>query len=178
MKNLVALGLFLSLTFLTTVKAGAQVIYFGNLEVNQGALTSVDGNLPRAGSNAVLRVFSRELAARVYDESMAYQGGYGAYGTNPHLFVRFIDGENFQERSLAGASVNLRGPSFGWPSDHEDVSLQIPRYADRIEAYLVFERAIPTDCHLAYDMMECSKLTPWEPAYISNYGKNFKIKVH
>lgn len=168
---------FVALTLTGLASAHEQtLIWFGNLELNKGALKSANGDLPRRGESALLRVFKQELAQRVYDGSGAYMGGYGAYGKDVSLFVRFNDQPAWKEIPLKGAVFYNRGPRFEW-DEYQDVVLQIPKDASRIETWLRFSRVVPSDCYLAYDMMECSGFYAYRDAYLSNYGRNFRISV-
>jgi hypothetical protein len=152
-----------------------QLVWFGKLEVQNGALKSATGVDPRAGSTATLRVFKRELSWRVFTAS--YQGGEGIHGYVPHVFIRYNDGDQWREYTLRKPEYFVRGVYFEW-EEFEDVALQIPHDADRIEAWIKYDRVVPGDCYLGYDIWECANLYPSRiPAYISNYGSNFKIPV-
>lgn len=169
--------LILMATFLVSgAKASLPVIYFGNLEINSGALKTADGTLPTRGEQAIIRVFKRELAARVYDSTPSYQGGENAYGLLTHLFLRYKNQGTWEEILLKGAQYNARGPTFIWEPT-EDVSITIPVDADFVEAWIKIDRVVPTGCYLSYDMTECPTLRQWTPAFLSNYGNNFKQSV-
>ncbi len=173
--NLILLSTFAMFLFSNRANAG-DLIWFGIQEVQNGQLKSADGQPPQAGHQISLRVFKKELSNLVYDNSFSYQGGYGAYGHQASLFVRLNGGSQWKEIKLKGADYFMRGPSFYW-DEYEDVKLNLPSDSDRIEVWLQFNRSIPGDCYLAYDMTECPSLWPWQPGYISNKGRNFKIDV-
>jgi hypothetical protein len=148
------------------------LIYFGQLEVLAGKLKSADGTLPKAGGSATLRLFMPELAQFLCrDYCMALY---------PHLFVRTKGTESFIEvGGIPNGDYNMRGPQASWPRDTTDVVIYLPSDADRIEVYMNWGRISwnGVTCYLAYDMMECPDWFGIDGAYLSNYGRNFRIDV-
>lgn len=152
--------------------ANPRVLYFGRLEVMNGALKSADGARPRVGEGVVLRLFLPELASFLCrDYCMAL---------TPHLFVRFRGDQGFREiPNLPRASYVQRGPYASWSQEVADVQLTAPNGSDRIEAYMYFDRISWSgySCYLGYDVNECPDSFPIDGAYLSNYGRNFSISV-
>ncbi len=178
MKKYRIFGLISCLLFSGIANADSSIIYFGNLEVKNGTLKSASGVSPSPGETVLLRVFSEELSALVYDDSLTGQGAYGLYGVQPHLFVRYNSNAEFKEYLLKAAQMINRGPSFLWDSSAEDIQLDIPNQAETIEVFLSWDRVRPTDCYIAYDMTECSTFeNSLSVAYTSNSGRNFKLDV-
>jgi hypothetical protein len=159
-------------------------IYFGGFEVQAGKLKSTDGSLPRAGDQVTLAVDVFGLSTT----AACRPGEMRCASLEPRLYVRFSENETFQEvKGLPAGMINRRGPGTtfiytGWESNQPyPVQLQVPANANRIEAFLVFNRYSfeASNCYLSYDMTECdiSNQTFQGLAYISNYGKNFQIPV-
>jgi hypothetical protein len=151
---------------------GSKLVYFGRLEVEAGKLKSADGTLPRAGESATLRLFLPELGRFLCrDYCMALY---------PHLFVRFKGTEAFQEvPGIPQGNYVMRGPQESWPRDTTDVVMYFTSDADRIEIYMQWGRISwnGAACYLAYDVMECPDWFGISDAYLSNFGRNFRIDV-
>jgi YVTN family beta-propeller protein len=147
-----------------------KVINFGTTEARQGRLNAADGNAPIAGEPVVLRVYLEAL-------SQTLCGAY-CMALHPQLWVRFDGSSAFTEiTNLPHGEYVMRGPQAAWSQSVADVALDVPANADRIEAYMYFGRISWNGgtCYLAYDMTECPDSFPIDGAWLSNYGRNFRI---
>jgi hypothetical protein len=149
----------------------AQVIWFGDNEVREGHLKS-SGGTPKAGTTVKMEVYLQQLSGYMCRDYCAAIG--------PHLFVRFDGTSGFHEIPNMPKGYVPSSGGVLWDAGnewlyHHDVSLSIPSGSDRIEAYVYWDR-VSFSCVLESDET-CTVNGPIDGAYLSNYGKNFRIDV-
>lgn len=150
----------------------ATVVWFGDVEVREGHLKSSNGALPQAGTDVTLRLFLQQLSYFMCREYCA--------ATTPHVFVRFDGTSGFTEipsvpRGYVPSSGGVLWDAGNEWEYHYDAPLKIPAGSDRIETYVYWDR-VSYSCVLESDET-CTVNGPIDGAYLSNYGRNFRIAV-
>ena len=156
------------------------VIYFGALEVAHGQLKSADGMLPSRGSTVTLAAFMQDLAGVVCRDQGA------CLPMEAHVAIRYRGDQPFQDLDITQPSFVPDGPDVAWNGQNhgeDDVALQIPADADRVEVFAYFRRYHWDSLECVFDneigLLRCpqSALRYTDEGYVSNYGQNFRIDV-